>query len=108
MRNINVFSSPWFSDSLPVGTHGLGGDHWDYRVCIYGLAHEKFKKTGANVPTNLPATTFIVQGAYRFSRNPMYVGGSAFLLGIGIMAGSWWLLVAYIPLGLYLAFYVIP
>jgi protein-S-isoprenylcysteine O-methyltransferase Ste14 len=83
---------------------GLGGAGFAFMV----IAHEKFKKTGTNIPTNLPATTFVVQGAYRFSRNPMYVGGSAFFLGIGLIVGSLWMLVAYLPLGLYLWLYVIP
>lgn len=71
-------------------------------------AHERFKRIGTNVPTNLPATTFVVQGAYNYSRNPMYVGGSTFFLGIGLAIGSLWMLAAYIPLGLYLDLYVIP
>ena len=72
------------------------------------IANEKFKSTSTNVPTNLPATTFVEQGAYCFSRNPMYLGGSAFFLGIGLVAGSLWLLAAYLPLVFYLALYVIP
>jgi protein-S-isoprenylcysteine O-methyltransferase Ste14 len=58
------------------------------------IAHEKFKSLGTNVPTNLPATIFVIQGSYRFSRNPMYIGGSAFFLGIGLMVGSLWMLAA--------------
>ena len=72
------------------------------------LAHEKFKRIGTNVPTNLPSTTLVVHGAYRFSRNPMYVGGSAFFLGIGLAVGSFWMMVSYLPLWLYLSLYVIP
>ncbi len=83
---------------------GLGGAGFVFMV----MAHEKFKSIGTNVPTNLPATTFVFQGAYRFSRNPMYVGGSAFFLGIGLMVGSLWVFAAYLPLGLYLWLYVIP
>ena len=60
------------------------------------------------MPTNLPATRFVARGAYAISRNPMYVGGSAFFLGIGFTAGSLWLLTAYLPLGLYLRLYVVP
>lgn len=71
-------------------------------------AHETFKRRGTNVPTNQPATAFVVHGAYRISRNPMYVGGSALFLGIGLAAGSLWMLAAYIPLGAYVAVYVIP
>ena len=83
---------------------GFGGAGFAFMV----IAHEKFKSIGTNVPTNLPTTTFVVQGAYRFSRNPMYVGGSAFFLGIGLMVGSLWMLAAYLPLGLYLSLYLIP
>lgn len=71
-------------------------------------AHGKFKRIGTNIPTNLPAVTFVVDGAYNFSRNPMYVGGSVFFLGIGLAIGSLWMLAAYLPLGLYLALYVVP
>lgn len=72
------------------------------------LAHEKFKRIKTHVHTNMPASTFITKGAYRFSRNPMYVGGSAFFLGIGLTVGSIWMMVAYLPLGLYLSRYVVP
>ena len=72
------------------------------------LAHEKFKAVGTNVPTNLPATTLVIQGAYRLSRNPMYVGGSAFFLGIALVVGSLWMVLTYLPLGVYLTFYVVP
>ena len=72
------------------------------------IAHEQFKRVKTNVRTNLPAKTLVVQGAYRISRNPMYVGISAFFLGIGLAVGSVWMLTAYIPLGLYLSLYVIP
>ena len=83
---------------------GLGGAGFVFML----IAHEKFKRIGTNVPTNLPATTFVLQGAYRFSRNPMYVGGSAFFLGIGLLVGSLWMFAAYLPLGLYLWLYFIP
>lgn len=83
---------------------GLGGSGFAFMA----VAHETFKRIDTNVPTNLPAITFVMQGAYRFSRNPMYVGGSAFFMGIGLMVGSLWMMAAYIPLGIYLSLYVIP
>ncbi len=71
-------------------------------------AHEKFKRAGTNVPTHLPATVFVVQGAYRYSRNPMYLGGVAFFMGLGLAAASPWLITAGLPLISYLNYYVIP
>ena len=99
-HNFSILSKPV---RLVLGL-GLGGAGFVFMV----IAHEKFKSIGTNVPTNLPATTFVLQGAYRFSRNPMYVGGSAFFLGIGLLVGSLWMLAAYLPLGLYLWLYLIP
>lgn len=82
----------------------IGGSGFTFMM----VAHETFKRIGTNIATHQPATTFVVQGAYRFSRNPMYLGGSVWFFGIGLLAGSLWMLAAYIPLGLYLSFYVIP
>jgi len=72
------------------------------------IADGQFKRAGTRVETNQPATILVAQGAFKYSRNPMYVGGSAFFLGIGLAVGSLWMVVAYLPLGIYLALYVIP
>ncbi|CCK81331.1 methyltransferase family protein [Desulfobacula toluolica] len=99
-HNIDILSA---SANLMTGIFiGIGGFIFMY------IGHEKFKKTGTNVSTNLPATELVVQGTYRFTRNPMYLGGSIFFIGIGLAAGSLWILAAYLPLFLYLSYYVIP
>lgn len=72
------------------------------------IADQKFKIEETNVETNQPATQVVKNGAFRFSRNPMYVGGSAFFIGLALALGSFWLLLAYLPLGAYLVFYVVP
>ena len=96
---------PLFAKPLHIGLGMLvGGSGFAFMM----VAHEKFKRISTNIPTNRPATAFVVEGAYGISRNPIYVGGSAFFLGIGLMLGSIWMLAAYIPLGLYLSRFVIP
>lgn len=70
--------------------------------------HEKFKKLGTPVPLNQGTTALVTSGAHGLSRNPMYVGGSLFYLGIGLAVDSVWMLASYAPLGLYLALYVVP
>lgn len=72
------------------------------------IAHQRFQSAETNVSTNMPADALVVHGAYRYSRNPMYVGGVAIILGLGTALGSLWLTAAAVPLFLYLAFYVIP
>ena len=71
-------------------------------------AYEAFERIGTSVPTNRPASAFLIDGVYKRSRNPMYVGGSAFFLGLGIVSGSLWMIAAFVPLGLYLSLYVVP
>ena len=71
-------------------------------------AHEQFRKSGANVRTNLPAPVFVTKGAYGVSRNPMYVGGAFFFAGLGLALGSFWMLASFLPLALYVRLYVIP
>lgn len=103
------FMFPWelpfvsFEARLLFGSLlGLGG------FIFMGSANSLFKNIGTNVPTFLPAAQLVDSGAYGLSRNPMYVGGSAFFLGIGLAVGSLWLLLAYLPLWSYLTFFVIP
>ncbi|SDK75233.1 Protein-S-isoprenylcysteine O-methyltransferase Ste14 [Maridesulfovibrio ferrireducens] len=70
--------------------------------------HARFKSLGVNVPTDMPASQLVTDGAHQYSRNPMYVGFIAILLGLGIAVDSVWMLVSALPMTLYLSFYVIP
>jgi protein-S-isoprenylcysteine O-methyltransferase Ste14 len=72
-----------------------------------GWGRGKFRKLGLNVKTNLPAGTLVTNEAFRFSRNPMYVGFVSILAGLGLAAGSLPMLLSAIPMFLYLDWYVI-
>ena len=47
-----------------------------------------FRRAGTNIRPYLPSTALVIAGPYRFTRNPMYLGMSAILLGAAIYAGS--------------------
>ena len=51
-----------------------------------------FRAAGTPVPARKPTTAIVRTGPYRFSRNPIYVAYSLFLLGIAIWLNSLWLL----------------
>jgi protein-S-isoprenylcysteine O-methyltransferase Ste14 len=51
-----------------------------------------FRAAGTPVPARRPTTAIVQTGPYRFSRNPIYLAYSLFLLGIAIWMNSVWLL----------------
>ncbi len=48
--------------------------------------------------------SYPAKGLQRLER----ANGSLFFLGIGLIAGSPWMILSYLPLGLYLSLFVIP
>jgi len=82
-----------------VGWHPLdfleGGWRWGLGAVLvaagFGLvawASTRFSRAGTNVPTNRPVEALVTDGPYRFSRNPIYVGGTLVLLGIAVLTRS--------------------
>ena len=51
-------------------------------------ADRAFKERGTTVKPYEASTAFITDGVFRFSRNPMYLGMTASLLGIAILLGT--------------------
>jgi protein-S-isoprenylcysteine O-methyltransferase Ste14 len=52
---------------------------------------------GSNVPTNLPTTTIVERGPFRFTRNPIYLAMFLGLVGMAIAFGNFWLLLMLAP-----------
>ncbi len=50
-------------------------------------------KSGTNVNPYKPTTSIVSDGPYRFTRNPLYVGLQCLLVGLSLLAGTWWGLV---------------
>ncbi|WP_184409355.1 isoprenylcysteine carboxylmethyltransferase family protein [Xanthomonas sp. 3075] len=75
-------STPAFACPLPLSTPAAiacacGG------AALNGLPKRAFRRAGTTVNPLTPAqaTQLITSGAYRYTRNPMYVGHAAILLG---------------------------
>jgi protein-S-isoprenylcysteine O-methyltransferase Ste14 len=65
---------------------------------IVFMAAGRFNAAGTNIPPNLPTTALVVDGIYRRTRNPFYLGGTLIYLGLGVAAGSLWAIVLVVPL----------
>jgi protein-S-isoprenylcysteine O-methyltransferase Ste14 len=69
---------------------GLGG------VLVF-FALGEFRNCETSEDTNVPTTTIVTRGPYRFSRNPMYMSLTLMLVGVGIAANIWWILLMVVP-----------
>ncbi|MFL5215193.1 MAG: methyltransferase family protein, partial [Microvirga sp.] len=57
---------------LPAGW--LGAIVFVFALALFAWAIVTITRADSNVPTNLPTTTLVESGPYRFTRNPIYLG----------------------------------
>ena len=60
-------------------------------VCLVASARILFKRTGQNPIPWKPTPELILQGPYRFTRNPRYVGVTLFVIGLGLALNNLWI-----------------
>ena len=65
---------------------------------IIAIGTRLFAAAGTNVPPTLPTTALVVDGIYRRTRNPLYLGMTLVYLGLGVAAGSLWAIGLVVPL----------
>lgn len=91
-----VLPTPW-SDALRPARYVAGGLLVLAGVVLGALGTRRFRAAGTNIPPTLPATTLVVSGPYRWSRNPMYLAMTLIYAGIAVAAGSLWTLALLVP-----------
>jgi len=77
-------------------------------VALFVSAVRTFRAAGTPVPGNLPTTTIVRSGPYRFSRNPIYLAFSLLQLGLAFWVNSIALLIMLIPAVALMSVVVIP
>jgi len=58
------------------------------------LAERRFHAAGTPVPPTRPTNALVFDGIYRYTRNPMYLGMTLVLVGLGLAANQLWFLLA--------------
>ena len=86
----------------------VGGILTILAIGLFIAAVRTFRAAGTPVPGNLPTTTIVRTGPYRFSRNPIYLAFSLFHLGLATWVNSLGLLMTLIPAIAVMALVVIP
>ena len=66
-------------------------------LMLMGSASHEFKQAVTAVPHKIGASKLVTTGPYRYTRNPMYVSLTLLQIGIGLIMGSAWVLLALIP-----------
>jgi protein-S-isoprenylcysteine O-methyltransferase Ste14 len=57
-------------------------------LCLIAWAAFLFLRAGTSIRPFLPSTALVLEGPYKFTRNPMYLGMAGILLGAGVYMGS--------------------
>jgi len=100
-----VVSLPFMPASVPAGW--IGGIVFVLALALFAWAIATMTRAGSNVPTNLPTTTIVETGPYRFTRNPIYLGMFLGLVGLAIAFDNLWLLAMLVPFTLAIRYGVV-
>ena len=96
---------PFLPADLPTGW--LGTIVFVLALALGVWAIVTMTRAGSNVPTNLPTTTIVGSGPYRFTRNPIYLGMFLGLIGLTIALDNLWLLVMLVPFAIVIRYGVV-
>jgi protein-S-isoprenylcysteine O-methyltransferase Ste14 len=80
---------------VPAGW--LGGAVFVLALALFAWAITIITRAGSNVPTNMPTTSIVDTGPYRFTRNPIYLSMMLGLVSLAIAFDSLWLLMTLVP-----------
>lgn len=61
-------------------------------ILLLQNAFGQMHQARTNADPRLPATTVVVEGPYRFTRNPIYLGFTFFYVGVAILVNAFWVI----------------
>jgi protein-S-isoprenylcysteine O-methyltransferase Ste14 len=96
---------PFVPAAVPAGW--LGGAVFVSALALFAWAITTITRAGSNVPSNMPTTSIVATGPYRFTRNPIYLGMMLGLVGLAIAFDSLWLLMTLVPFFLVIRYGVV-
>jgi protein-S-isoprenylcysteine O-methyltransferase Ste14 len=76
-------------------------------LALVFVARHAFQAAGTRVEPWKPSTAVVTTGVFGWLRNPMYVGGTAALIGLAILVASDWMVVTTVVVVVVLHFGVV-
>ena len=83
---------PWFGQPLSGILYWLGWLMIAAFVALNISAIRATRRAGTTVRPDRGTDHLVTDGPFSFSRHPLYLAGTMFVLGIGLVAGSVWFL----------------
>ncbi len=75
-----------------------GGMLFILGVFLTGWGRRTMMRAGTNVPPHKPTLAIVTDGPFRFTRNPLYVGGTAAYIGLSLGFNLIWALMLLVPM----------
>jgi protein-S-isoprenylcysteine O-methyltransferase Ste14 len=100
-----LFPLPFVPVLLPHIWIGLAIFALAFGLAIWAIA--TFRRAGTRIETNLPTSTIVTSGPYRFARNPIYLGMLLGQIGLAIAFNTLWILSTLVPFFLVLRYGVV-
>ena len=85
----------------------LGAAIWLVGFGIALVAIWQFRQARTDVQVHTPTSAIVQSGLYRWSRNPIYLGGHIGLVGVAVGFDSLWVLLGLVPFYLIIRYGVI-
>eukprot|EP00913_Durusdinium_trenchii_P017430 g16382.t3 len=77
-------------------------------VGLVTCAVDRFRAQGTPLSHRQASQVLVMDGPFEWSRNPMYLSMLGNISSVGLMANTWWGLLALLPFAAYLQFCIIP
>jgi protein-S-isoprenylcysteine O-methyltransferase Ste14 len=100
----SLFPKPILASSLAPG---VGVALLSVGAALAVWSRRTMEGANTNVNPSLPATSLVVTGPFRFSRNPMYVARTVLYLGLGLLMNALCVLAVLVPLLLVMQYGVV-
>lgn len=84
---------PWFGSPLADLLFAAGWLLVLAAVLVAAAAIRTLQRTGTTLRVDRRAERLVTSGPYAFSRNPIYLGNTAVMIGIGFITGIVWFLI---------------